>query len=173
MHRVKPGTRKGPTAQHRHPVPLHVGEPPCQQATARRAWRRGWTMCSGTGGGWGWMGPCGCQALRRREVCHLVPLHVGDPLRQQATARRAWRRGWTICSGTGCGWGWMGPCGCQALRRREACHPVPLHVGDPPCLTYTSSGEDEASLCKIQRAASLLCVLYDSSRVTFHKEQSN
>ncbi len=30
---VKPGTRKGPTAQHRRPVPLHVGNRP---ATRRR-----------------------------------------------------------------------------------------------------------------------------------------
>ncbi len=38
---VSPGTRKGPTAQHRRPVPLHVGEPPRHQTMALQAWERG------------------------------------------------------------------------------------------------------------------------------------
>jgi hypothetical protein len=81
-----PGTHKGPTAQHRHPVPLHVGDPPRHQATVRRGWERGWTTCSGTGRGWGWMGPCGCQASRRRSM-HGRPKTVGE--RGHREGRRA------------------------------------------------------------------------------------
>ncbi len=33
------------------------------------------------------------------------------------------------CSGTGCGWGWMGPCGCQASRRCSM-HGYPKTVGE-------------------------------------------
>ncbi len=40
---------QGPIHPQPHPVPLHVGEPPRHQVTARRAWEQGWTTCSGTG----------------------------------------------------------------------------------------------------------------------------
>src|SRR5260370_40913990 len=59
-----PGTHKGPTAHPHHPVPLHLGG---RRPTTRR-WHGereggagGQAKCSGTGVGWGWMGPCGCQ----------------------------------------------------------------------------------------------------------------
>src|SRR5260370_12395563 len=78
-----PGTHKGPTAHPHHPVPLHLGG---RRPTTRR-WHGereggagGEATCSGTGLGWGWMGPCGCQVpdhpktVRDRATIHGVSI---------------------------------------------------------------------------------------------------
>jgi len=55
---------QGPPTQPSHPVPLHLGDaapPPGDGAMGVRGEQGGRTTCSGTGLGWGWMGPCGCQ----------------------------------------------------------------------------------------------------------------
>jgi hypothetical protein len=67
---------QGPPTSPNRPVPLHVGG---RHPTTRQR-RGGHTsgvvgqgICSGTGRGWEWMGPCGCQAqgepkhVRERE----------------------------------------------------------------------------------------------------------
>ncbi len=48
--------------------------------------------------------------------CRPVPLHFGGTAPAPddgAVGTRAGRMGRATCSGTGCGVGWMGPCGCQ------------------------------------------------------------
>jgi hypothetical protein len=67
-----PGTHKGPTAQHHHPVPLHVGDPPPGDGPAGV----GAGMDTLSWHGWGWMGPCGCQA---RDHPYISASHIkGD-----------------------------------------------------------------------------------------------
>src|SRR6266849_10060894 len=67
----RPGTHKGPPPPHTTPCHYILGDRP----TTRKR-RGGPTLgvvgqarCSGTGGGWGWMGPCGCQASRHAATC--------------------------------------------------------------------------------------------------------
>ncbi len=128
---------QGPPTSTQPPRATTFWGSPYPQTTARRAWEQGYTTCSGTGCGWGRIGPCGCQAqgepkyVWARDILASLwraawhpqgPPTSTQPPRAttfwgspypQTTARRAWEQGYTTCSGTGCGWGRIGPCGCQ------------------------------------------------------------
>ena len=54
---------QGPHTTPHRPVPLHFGDRPTTRGRCggHTSGVLGQSRCSGTGLGWGWMGPCGCQ----------------------------------------------------------------------------------------------------------------
>jgi hypothetical protein len=71
------------------------------------------------------LAPARAPHVHSTAPCHYISKDYPTP-NDGAAGHTGGVKGRRKCSGTGRGWGWMGPCGCQASRRSIACPCMPI-----------------------------------------------